>query len=688
MKLKNIDFIKSTQQRHTKLTGERGFLDKDKVTLDAETDERRILRLDHLTHNRFEPFDLAKERIMGRNDLMPVNYLLQGYLSAYSICRIHIRNENGRNEGFGTGFLISPQLLITNHHVLENEASALKSYAEFNYQYQLNGLPTMSDSFILAPEVFFATNKDLDYTIVAVQPQAVGSGKNIAGYGYLQLSESTAKALVTENLSIIQHPSGGFKQIAIRENQLITSDPNSDFITYATDTTQGSSGAAVFNDQWQVVALHHSGVPKTDAAGNILCKDGSIWQIGMEEYLIDWLSNEGVRISAILKDLQNTHSAHPLVMELITLPPFLAENLLSNGLPDLPQIPPISHPNHTNTPSTKEQNTITFTLPLEITVKLGSLTTAPVVQKITPVSNIQPNLSDPTYEVKKSKQPDYSGRNGYDSNFLEHQDFCIELEDLTVNHLCNIAPLLNPTPENKYRLDYYNFSVVMHKQRRLCLFTAVNINGNQTVENIRESTPWILDPRMSDLYQTGPKVYVSNDLDRGHMVKRLDPVWGAFADLANDDTFHFTNSTPQHKNLNQKTWLSLENYIFNNAMLAGLKISVFTGPIFSDEDIPYRGILLPLQFWKVVAMVKKDGTPSVSGYMLKQPDEIDDFKTTEGISDDGYGQFKTYQVPLARISTLTGIPFDQYSEYDPMAGLDFNESLNLIEIIGEADIKL
>ncbi len=688
MKLKNIDFIKATQQRHAKLTGERGFLEKDKVTLDAETDERRILRLDHLTHNRFEPFDLAKERIMGNNDLMPVNYLLQGYLSSHSICRIHIRNEDGRNEGFGTGFLISPQLLITNHHVLETEASAKKSYAEFNYQYQLNGLPTNSDLFELAPDVFFASDKDLDYTIVAVQPQALEGGNHLAAYGYLQLSESTAKALVTENLSIIQHPSGGYKQIAIRENQLLTSDPNSDFITYATDTTQGSSGAAVFNDQWQVVALHHSGVPKTDAAGNILAKDGNIWQLGMDEYLIDWLSNEGVRISAILKDLQNKHSAHPLYLALIALPPFLAENLLPSGLPDLPKNLLIPHPNLTNTPTTMDQNSITFTLPLEITIQLGSLTTAPVVQKIAPVSNINPNLSEPTYEVKKSKQPNYIGRNGYNSNFLEHQDFCIELEDLTVNHLCNIAPLLNPTPENRYRLDYYNFSVVMHKHRRLCLLTAVNINGNKTVENIRESTPWILDPRMSDLYQTGPKVYVSNDLDRGHMVKRLDPVWGEFADLANDDTFHFTNSTPQHKNLNQKTWLSLENYIFNNAMLAGLKISVFTGPIFSDEDIPYRGILLPLQFWKVVAMVKKDGTPSVSGYMLKQPDEIDHFKTTEGISDDGYGQFKTYQVPLSRISTLTGIPFDQYSQYDPMARIDFNESLNLIEIFGGEDVKL
>lgn len=82
--------------------------------------------------------------------------------------------------------------------------------------------------------------------------------------------------------------------------------------------------------------------------------------------------------------------------------------------------------------------------------------------------------------------------------------------------------------------------------------TAVNIDGEQLGSIKRENTKWILDPRMNEKFQTGPRVYAKNDLDRGHMVRRLDPVWGEHAEAANDDTFHFTNSTPQHKNLNQK----------------------------------------------------------------------------------------------------------------------------------------
>jgi endonuclease G, mitochondrial len=118
------------------------------------------------------------------------------------------------------------------------------------------------------------------------------------------------------------------------------------------------------------------------------------------------------------------------------------------------------------------------------------------------------------------------------------------------------------------------------------------------------------------------------------------------------------------------------------------KVSVFTGPIFGEDDIPYRGILLPLQFYKVAAMIKKDGKPSVTGYILSQPDEIDDFRDLEGIKDTGFGQFKTYQVPVARIANLTGIRFDKFTQFDPLGNISPNESTDRIEINGEEDIKL
>lgn len=683
MKLTNLDFIRQTEKRNS------AVIDGDEMTqlipVVSRADKAHLTeRLEHVVLNRFEPFDFAKERIIGNNDLMSINFLQIGYIVSKSVCRIHVRDINGKNEGYGTGFLISENVLMTNNHVLEDSDFAVNSMAEFNYQYNLSGEPSETFLFSFIPSEFFYTNKELDFTIVAIESLSKSKNKKIQEYGYLKLFQDPNKILISEYVSIIQHPGGGYKQIAIRENQVITK--NDKFITYSTDTAQGSSGSPVLNDQWQLVALHHSGVPRKDDNGNYLCKDGSVFQQGMDESLIDWVSNEGVRVSEIVNDISLHVGSNKYTDVILTLPAYLEEvvNLRST---DLPTSDKNTASNNLKSKSMNEK--ITITVPLEISVGIGTISQLGNIMQ--PDDAIIPKKGEndvPFFLIEKAKDQKYSGRNGYDADFIKTNNFNIEINDLLKGQIKQLAPILNPTNSNQYFLHYFNFSVAINKHRKLCVMTAVNIDGNRLNPINRENTKWILDPRMDEKYQTGPKVYADNDLDRGHMVRRLDPVWGSNAEAANDDTFHFSNSTPQHKNLNQKTWLSLENYILDNAGKENLKVSVFTGPVFSQEDIPYRGTLLPLQFWKVAALIKEDGTPSVTGYMLHQPDEIDAFRTAEGIHEDGFGQFKTYQVPLQKIANLTEIPFDRFNQYDPLNGIDFNETKRLTEITKSADVRL
>jgi endonuclease G, mitochondrial len=204
---------------------------------------------------------------------------------------------------------------------------------------------------------------------------------------------------------------------------------------------------------------------------------------------------------------------------------------------------------------------------------------------------------------------------------------------------------------DKFVLPYHHYSVVMNKERRLAFCTAVNIDGNIFYNIKRETDKWIFDPRLDQDEQTGNDVYKNNPLDRGHLVRRLDPAWGtsqALAKVANDDTFHYTNSTPQHHDFNagQSLWAGLEDYILKNADVRDFKVSVFTGPIFSDDDDQYRGIQLPRQYWKVVAMVKDDGKLSATAYLLSQA------KLLQGIGEEAvgafsYGAYRTFQVPVA-----------------------------------------
>lgn len=249
------------------------------------------------------------ERIIGpTNDLLPLRYLEMGLQKARSVCRIEIHNRDGGFEGYGTGFLVSPDLLMTNHHVLSSSAAASRSLAEFNYEDDAALVPRSTHLYKLDPGRFFFTDKNLDMTLVAVQPKAT-DGAALTENGSLPLIAESGKAVRGETVSVVQHPEGHKKQIALRANQVI--DVFDDFVHYETDTLPGSSGSPVFNDQWDVVALHHSGIPRRNASGRILNIKGRVWKEDQGVNQIDWVANEGVRISSIVRLVQGASGWTP-----------------------------------------------------------------------------------------------------------------------------------------------------------------------------------------------------------------------------------------------------------------------------------------------------------------------------------------------------------------------------------------
>ena len=252
----------------------------------------------------------------------------------------------------------------------------------------------------------------------------------------------------------------------------------------------------------------------------------------------------------------------------------------------------------------------------------------------------------------------YADAAGYDPGFL---GLTIPLPQLPENRVNDMASLKDGSGTV---LDYTHFSVVLSKSRRLAYFTAVNIDGAQSIKLPRDNDRWYFDPRVEKDYQSGPDLYRDNPLDRGHLVRRLDPVWGTQAEKANEDTFHFTNCAPQHSNLNQKTWLDLEEYILQNADREDIKVTVFTGPIFRPDDMLYRGeYRIPAEYWKVVVIVKEDGQLSATAYMQTQKNLIVDLEFA-------YGAYKTYQVPVSLIEQLTELNFGDLRDHDPMATME------------------
>ncbi|UUO04981.1 DNA/RNA non-specific endonuclease [Blastopirellula sp. J2-11] len=273
-------------------------------------------------------------------------------------------------------------------------------------------------------------------------------------------------------------------------------------------------------------------------------------------------------------------------------------------------------------------------------------------------------------------------REGYSESFLGRGRYRVPFPSLTGDLIDDAAPVKGRERSrgvSKFVLDYTHFSVVMNKKRRLPFFTAVNIDGSQEVLLRRRNTQWKLDPRIDRDHQYGNELYVRNKLDRGHMVRRLDPVWGSDdeAEQADTDTFHYTNCAPQHQDLNQRTWLDLEDYLLQNTTQDDQKLTVFTGPVFTENDTSFRGTTLPHDFWKVAVMVYRNKLRA-TGYMLSQKEFMDDLEFV-------IGRFRTYQTPIRVIEQATGISFNGLREFDPLESV---ESFAFPTINGPADLVL
>lgn len=211
-------------------------------------------------------------------------------------------------------------------------------------------------------------------------------------------------------------------------------------------------------------------------------------------------------------------------------------------------------------------------------------------------------------------------------------------------------------PQPVRELPSTHFTVLLDPARRLAAATAVNIDGAELVD-VARGDDWHLDPRVPASEQAGPELYAGNDLDRGHLVRRRDPVWGdaATAARANVETFAYPNAAPQASAFNQGEllWVGLEDHVLAYARTYLLKLSVFTGPVLADDDPVYRGIGIPRMFWKVAAWAPERALVHAAAFVLDQSPLITDLQVAGDVPP--LGPFRTYQVPVADVAALTGL---------------------------------
>ena len=181
-------------------------------------------------------------------------------------------------------------------------------------------------------------------------------------------------------------------------------------------------------------------------------------------------------------------------------------------------------------------------------------------------------------------------------------------------------------------INYTHFSLALNKVRKFAFWVGWNIDGENFRRLSRRGIPFILDSRIPAEFQAGEELYAGNRLDRGHIARRADLIWGgpAEAKKANKDSFFFTNIAPQMDDFNQSQrnglWGRLEDAVFEETDVENLKVSVFGGPVFREDDREFREVKIPREFWKIILFVEGQKLKAKAFLLTQNLDQLEAFE--------------------------------------------------------------
>lgn len=544
----------------------------------------------------------------------------------------------------GTGFIVGDNLLMTNRHVgelfatglgLKNLAFRPGQSAAIDFKRE-----TQSDvSINLRVREIVMIHPHWDMVILRVDGLP-------AGHSALTLSVLSPEELNDREIAVIGYParderndlalqdkifSGVYNVKRLHPGRIRPRETMNSFghpvkaMTHDSSTLGGNSGSAVLDvATGHIVGLHFAGiylkanycVPTFE-----LARDSRVVDAGLnfshhialtDEWLAAWRIADPETPAAVPASLQPTVQSPADVLQNPADRPYTPLNLQGN------------------------QTSVNFSIPLNITVSVGAIAK--------PVSD-----SRNAATIEGLKEPFVAGRlnqrKGYQPDFLGLDDGQeVQLPTMTVAGK-RIAATLD---DGSIELKYHKFSVVMHKKRRLALFTVANVDRRKESRLIDGRKPtrreltglqdgdaekWITDPRLPEDYQL-PDLFFTKDnaaWDKGHLTRRDDVCWGkSLNDIrkANGDTFHTTNCSPQTAGFNRSAsgednWGDLENLVQKQS--ASETAIIFSGPVLADDDPTFVGrdnhgvvsVQIPRKFWKII-VTKGVAGPEVFGFVLEQ----------------------------------------------------------------------
>lgn len=568
----------------------------------------------------------------------------------------------------GTGFVAGPRLLMTNRHVASLFASGLgrrgliyrPGAAAIDFLKEVDTPPADRSRFlevtrivmihpfwdmaILEVDGLDAASPPL--TLSAVPPEDL-RGRDVAAIGYPAFdprNDAEVQRTVFSNVFQVKRIQPG---LLLDRGQRLSFRKLVPAVTHDCSTLGGNSGSAVVDvGSGHVVGLHFS--------GDYLAANYAVpaYELARDPRVVA----AGVRFSA-------------------PVPPTADWDRYWNDLEMPAPLPTGAAPGGNMSANNNSGGSTTWIVPIRITISVGGATVdaAPAAAPIALAPAAIAGAAEEAFQVPIIHDG-LETRAGFDPAFLELAGGeTVPLPTLTAAGRNVTARLEDGSRE----LKYHHFSVVMHKTRRLAIFTAANVDWRNQSRLINGRKPsraeltgladgaieqWVTDPRIP-LENQIPDIFFTQDrkaFDKGHIVRRDDVAWGAtFDDMqkGNGDTYHTTNCSPQTKQFNQATqgidnWGDLETLIERQTRAE--KAIVLGGPILRNQDRQFFGVgeqgplvvRIPSSFWKIVVVKGEEG-PRAYGFLLKQDLRNVDFGEEFIVPDT----WKRHMVPISEIET-------------------------------------
>jgi endonuclease G len=566
----------------------------------------------------------------------------------------------------GTGFVVGKGLIATNRHVAQLFSQGLgltiryrAGDAAIDFKRQIDA-PDDDGAAYLSVRAVEMIHPYWDVALLRVD--------NLPTDRMLRLSVKSPEELLSHNVVVIGYPARDDRSdFALQDRvfsrtynvkrlqpgiiraraEIQSFENNVNAMTHDASTLGGNSGSAVVDiDSGDVVALHFAG-----------------------EYL---KANYAVPMYELARDSR----VAPLLNFEGTLPPTndwapawrSVEGTESS--PSAAAPPQLSPPARVIQLPPSSTDVSAWTIPLRVSVAIGRPSTA---QPAGTTADQILDWENGGAEEAIAIDPDYSNRRGFNPSFLETIE--VPLPRVSKAMEQDTARVRSDAQKNDdpFELAYYHYSVYMNKRRRTAWFSAANVDGDHR-PNIgkRRGDRWYIDPRILRSEQIGQEAFEPG-IDRGHLTRREDAAWGndvASATLANNDTFHFTNCSLQASPFNQgkDRWQGLEQFVLEqHAKKERRRLVVITGPLFAGNDPVYKNdrmnysVRCPLQFWKICVLIRRDGTPSATAFVLGQ----EDIQNLPGF-EEAFDVAAT-QIRLADLEERTGLDFGDIKKFDHFA---------------------